>query len=77
MRRVSRGRYSERLTTLAMPPFDHEAGADATPIMERFARMLETAIQESPADWLWLQKRWKYPKPEDANAAGSRRRAPR
>ena len=77
MRRVSRGHYSVRLTPLAMPPFDHEAGADATPIMERFARMLETAIQESPADWLWLQKRWKYPKPEDANVAGSRRRPPR
>ena len=24
---------------------------------------LERAIMESPADWLWLQKKWKYAKP--------------
>ena len=45
---------------------------DDTPIMERFARMLEAAVRESPADWLWLQKRWKYPKTEEPE----RRRAP-
>ena len=31
------------------------------------------SIQESPADWLWLQKRWKYP---EARAAGAGRTAP-
>ena len=61
MRRVARGRYAVRLIPLALPPFDRGDGADDTPIMERFARQLEAAIQESPADWLWLQKRWKYP----------------
>ena len=50
-------------------------GRDDTPIMERFARQLEIAIQESPADWLWLQKRWKYPKPEQPETEGRRRRA--
>ena len=45
--------------------------------MERFARQLEAAIQESPADWLWLQKRWKYPKPERAEETGNRRRGKR
>jgi KDO2-lipid IV(A) lauroyltransferase len=72
MRRVARGRYAVRLIPLALPPFDRDAGADDTPIMERFARQLEAAIQESPADWLWLQKRWKYPKPERADVTGSR-----
>jgi KDO2-lipid IV(A) lauroyltransferase len=74
MRRVGRGRYSVRLHPLAMPPFDE---ADDTPIMERFARMLEAAVRESPADWLWLQKRWKYPKTDDPEPDGRRRRARR
>jgi lauroyl/myristoyl acyltransferase len=60
-----------------MPPFDAEDGVAETPIMERFARQLEIAIQESPADWLWLQKRWKYPKPEQPETEGRRRRAKR
>ena len=77
MRRVGRGRYSVRLLPLAMPPFDDEAGFADVPIMERFARQLEIAIQESPADWLWLQKRWKYPKPDQPETEGRRRRAKR
>ena len=42
--------------------FSHED----SPIMEGFARELERAVLASPADWLWVQKRWKYPKPADA-----------
>jgi Kdo2-lipid IVA lauroyltransferase/acyltransferase len=74
MRRVGRGRYSVRLLPLAMPPFDAEAAGDVTPIMESFARKLEAAIRESPADWLWLQKRWKYPKPDLPETQPRRRR---
>jgi Kdo2-lipid IVA lauroyltransferase/acyltransferase len=59
MRRVRRGHYSVRLTTLAEPPFD--VGADEL-IVERYARSLEQDICKSPADWLWLQKKWKYEK---------------
>jgi lauroyl/myristoyl acyltransferase len=77
MRRVARGRYSVRLIPLALPPFEHKGRDADAPIMERFARQLETAIQESPADWLWLQKRWKYPRPERAEETGSRRRGKR
>jgi lauroyl/myristoyl acyltransferase len=66
-----------RLVPLALPPFDRDAGTDDTPIMERFARQLEAAIRESPADWLWLQKRWKYPRPVHADAPGGRRRGSR
>ena len=65
------------LLPLAMPPFDEEAGAGDTPIMERFARQLEIAIRESPADWLWLQKRWKYPRPDQPETEGRRRRPKR
>jgi Kdo2-lipid IVA lauroyltransferase/acyltransferase len=59
MRRLRRGYYSVRLATLAEPPFD--VGADEE-IVESYARSLEHDIRESPADWLWLQKKWKYAK---------------
>lgn len=62
MRRVRRGRYSVHFDVLAVPPYD--AGEDLN-IMERFARRTEQATLESPADFLWLQKRWKYPRPAD------------
>jgi lauroyl/myristoyl acyltransferase len=45
--------------------------------MEGFARKLEAAIQESPPDWLWLQRRWKYPKPEQPETHTGRRRVKR
>jgi KDO2-lipid IV(A) lauroyltransferase len=63
MRRLRRGHYSVRFSPLAEPPYIHDADGESSPIMEGFARNLERAIVESPADWLWLQKRWKYPKP--------------
>ena len=66
MRRVRRGHYSVRMSALASPPYTFDQDGDGVPIMERFARKLETAVQESPADWLWVQKRWKYPKPDGA-----------
>ena len=62
MRRVRRGYYSVHFEVLAEPPYEigqHEF------IMERFARRAERAVLESPADFLWLQKRWKYPRPAD------------
>ncbi|MBK9704116.1 MAG: hypothetical protein IPO75_11980 [Betaproteobacteria bacterium] len=67
MRRLRRGYYSVRFVTLAAPPFDDPAGL---PIMESFARRLEAAVREAPADWLWLQKRWKYPRPADEGSRG-------
>jgi len=63
MRRTRRGHYSVRLTVLAAPPYD--VGSDVL-ISERYARTLESEILANPADWLWLQKKWKYPKlPEE------------
>lgn len=60
MRRTSRGHYTVRLDVLAAPPYED---LDDAMIVERYARSLEHAIIESPADWLWLQKKWKYSKP--------------
>jgi KDO2-lipid IV(A) lauroyltransferase len=59
MRRLRRGYYSVRLTEIGAPPYDQ--GAD-TLIVERYARSLEQDIRDSPPDWLWLQKKWKYTK---------------
>ena len=60
MRRERRGHYVVRLDVLAEPPYEE---IDDAVIVERYARCLERAIVESPADWLWLQKKWKYAKP--------------
>jgi KDO2-lipid IV(A) lauroyltransferase len=57
MRRLRRGYYAVRLSEIGAPPYDE--GAD-TLIVERYARSLERDIRDSPADWLWLQKKWKY-----------------
>jgi len=62
MRRLRRGYYSVRLSEIGAPPYDQ--GAD-TLIVERYARCLEQDIRDSPADWLWLQKKWKYAKALD------------
>ena len=62
MHRVRRGHYAVRFDVLAEPPYD--AGGHEE-IMETFARRTEQAALESPADFLWLQKRWKYPRPAD------------
>ncbi len=59
MRRVRRGYYTARLTVLAEPPYDESAD---TLIVERYARALEQAIREHPAEWLWVEKKWKYTK---------------
>ncbi|MCC7328430.1 MAG: lysophospholipid acyltransferase family protein [Burkholderiales bacterium] len=61
MKRVRRGHYSVRLDVLAEPPYDD---IDDALVVERYARSLERAIIESPSDWLWLQKKWKYAKPK-------------
>lgn len=64
MRRMRKGHYAVRFTVLAEPPYEIDtADGDDSPIMEAFARQLERAVIERPAQWLWVQKRWKYPKP--------------
>jgi Kdo2-lipid IVA lauroyltransferase/acyltransferase len=71
MRRVRRGRYSVRLSILADPPYELDANEL---IVERYARSLERDVRESPADWLWLQNKWKVAKPpESAEPTRTRR----
>jgi KDO2-lipid IV(A) lauroyltransferase len=60
MRRDGPGRYVVELSLLAQPPYDRESGPE---IVERYARKLEEEIRRSPADWLWLHRKWKYRKP--------------
>jgi KDO2-lipid IV(A) lauroyltransferase len=60
MRRVHRGYYSVHLSVIAEPPYEEVEDAQ---IVERYARSLERDIRESPADWLWLQKKWKIKRP--------------
>lgn len=60
MRRDTPGRYVVELSLLAQPPYDRDSGSE---IVERYARKLEEEIRRSPADWLWLNRKWKYRKP--------------
>ena len=60
MRREGVGRYSVELKVLAEPPYDRDSGPE---IVERYARNLEQEIRRSPADWLWINRKWKYRKP--------------
>ena len=68
MRRLRRGYYSVRLAPLAEPPYGE--GADQL-VVEQYARRLEQDVRDSPADWLWIQKKWKYAKPAPTTAANA------
>jgi KDO2-lipid IV(A) lauroyltransferase len=70
MRRVCRGHYAMRVVPIAGPPYVR--GAD-TGIIERYARALEEEVRASPADWLWVHRKWKYERPgalPEGDAAG-------
>jgi len=67
MRRQARGFYCARLVVLAEPPYEPNADRDfGAEIIERYARALEAEIRASPADWLWIHRKWKYGKPAGA-----------
>lgn len=74
MKRVKRGYYEAHVSVVAEPPYGADAGIR---IVESYARRLEATILESPADWLWIHKKWKYPKPADADSAVRVRKKPR
>ena len=69
MRRLRKGYYSVRLHVLVEPPYDRDDDLD---VIERYARRLETEIRASPADWLWVHNKWKYPRPA-APVAGTKK----
>jgi KDO2-lipid IV(A) lauroyltransferase len=59
MRRVGRGRYVVDFAPLAEAREALPPGA----FTERYARMVEAQIRESPPDWPWSHKRWRLRKP--------------
>jgi KDO2-lipid IV(A) lauroyltransferase len=59
MRRIKRGHYEITLEPLAAPPY---AGT-AHLVMERYIQAVESQVRSSPADWLWIYRRWKYKRP--------------
>ncbi|CAG1006586.1 Kdo2-lipid IVA lauroyltransferase [Burkholderiales bacterium] len=71
MKRVGRGYYDVHLEVIAEPPYGDDAGPE---IAESYARLLEASIRESPADWLWIHNKWKYPKPRDDSRHARRAR---
>ena len=54
------GQCGVRLEAFAEPQYED---LDDVLVVARYARALEREIIDSPADWLWLQKKWKYSKP--------------
>ena len=67
MRRLRRGYYAVHLHVLAEPPYDGDAEQEGEGwITEAYARKLEAEIRARPADWLWIENKWKYPRtPEE------------
>ncbi|MDQ6619792.1 MAG: lysophospholipid acyltransferase family protein [Pseudomonadota bacterium] len=65
MHRTARGQYNARFEVLAEPPYCRESDSA---VIEAYARALEREIRTSPADWLWVHRKWKYPKPETSDA---------
>jgi len=55
MRRRARGHYE----VLCEPLATADERAAAGEITERYARAVERQVLESPADWMWLHRRWK------------------
>ena len=54
-RRVKRGYYEVTIELLTEPPYPK----GDTQVVEKYARKLEQAILENPANWLWSHDRWK------------------
>ncbi len=59
MQRVGRGRYIVDFAPLAEAREPLPPGA----FTERYARMVEAQIRQSPPDWPWSHKRWRLRKP--------------
>ena len=63
IRRVKRGYYEIDTIKIGEPPYENGSNV----VLERYARELERYILQSPSDWLWSHKRWKYTR-EDVDA---------
>lgn len=58
MKRIKRGYYSIDFKVIDAPPFRK----DEHYITEQYVRLIEEAIRERPAEWLWSHNRWKHNK---------------
>jgi KDO2-lipid IV(A) lauroyltransferase len=58
MRRMARGRYRMKFTSLAAAGETTAPGA----LTERYAQHVEAQIRASPPDWPWSHKRWRLKK---------------
>lgn len=61
VKKIKRGYYSFRVETITNTP-------QLTPygfIMERYTKLMEMAILENPAQWLWSHRRWKHQRPQE------------
>ena len=56
--RVKRGFYSVEFTTLELDAVNTNRGE----ITQKYMKELEGKILETPSDWLWSHRRWKYGK---------------
>jgi KDO2-lipid IV(A) lauroyltransferase len=70
MRRIRRGHYSAHLHVLTEPPYDDDP---EDRIAQLYAERLQAEVRANPADWLWVHRKWKYPKPTDGDDAAPRR----
>jgi len=59
VRRIRRGYYEVELT----PLWDGRETVPPNALTERYARVCETDVFKSPADWLWSYRRWRLKKP--------------
>jgi Kdo2-lipid IVA lauroyltransferase/acyltransferase len=57
MKRVKRGFYEVTFSEISGLEDSSKEG-----IIERYATLVEKAIEETPSDWLWSHKRWKHVK---------------
>ena len=55
IKKTKRGYYEATLIRLAEPPYDKNDNR----VLESYIRMVEQAIRERPAEWLWSHNRWK------------------
>lgn len=67
MRRVRRGHYVAHLHVLVEPPYEEDP---ELLIVQRYAERLESEVRANPADWLWVHRKWKYPKPAEGEPGG-------
>ncbi|MEY3220527.1 MAG: Lipid biosynthesis (Kdo)2-(Lauroyl)-lipid acyltransferase superfamily protein [Pseudomonadota bacterium] len=58
MKRLKRGYYEISFELIDYDPAEENA------VLSKYVAIMEKQITETPADWLWSYRKWKYPKPD-------------